>query len=138
MTDASVTLRGAFIAKSASTRRVTGWASVVTKNGVPVIDRQGDIMDMDNLRDTVEKFLDSERTGGYMHERLPDGKTRRIGKIVDSFIIDEAVAKALKMDTDQEGWIISIKVEDDVIWKKVENGEIAGFSISGYGVSVDA
>jgi hypothetical protein len=29
-------------------------------------------------------------------------------------------------------WMVSIKIEDDTIWKKVKDGKLNGFSVQGY------
>lgn len=130
MTD-NIRMNGVIVAKNEETRRVTGWGSVVSKGGVPYVDRQGDIIPMAVLRDAVEEFMGSARTGGYMHETSKNGETRTIGKVVDSFIIDAQVAKAIGMDTDLEGWLISIKVENDEVWDAIKRGDIGGFSVGG-------
>ena len=117
---------------------VTGWASVVTKGGMPVVDLQGDLIDVRDLRKAVEGFLDGSRDAGYMHSRGEDGELHRIGKIVDSLIITKDVAATLGMDTDQEGWIISMRVENDRVWDMVKGGELSMFSIGGVARKVEA
>lgn len=114
-------------------REVTGWASVVSKGGKPYVDHQGDIIDMANLRAAVEKFMDAVRTGGYMHQTTEDGKVIPVGKIVGSLIVDRDMARALKMDTDLEGWLITMKVLDDNVWGQVKAGMLTGFSIGAMG-----
>jgi hypothetical protein len=114
-------------------RIVTGWASVTTKAGQPVVDMQGDMIDIADLRKAVEDFMDGSKDGGYMHTRDDGGRLHRIGKVVGSMVIDTATAKALGMTTDQEGWIISLRVEDDTVWKQVKDGTLAAFSIGGRG-----
>lgn len=131
--DADFSFSAPFQKVSDELRLVTGWASVVTKGGRPVIDLQGDMIDMADLRSAVEDFLDGSRDGGYMHSRDAQGNLHRIGKIVGSLIVDAATAKALNMATDQEGWIITMRVLDDTVWKQVKDGTLAAFSIGGRG-----
>lgn len=124
---------GQFLKVNEDKRLVTGWASVCTKGGKPLVDHHGDIIDIENLREVVEDFMDSERTGGYMHEQKSDGSTVRIGKIVGSLIVDEDVAKSLGMDAGTTGWLITMRVESDTVWKKVKDGTLRAFSIGGRG-----
>lgn len=131
MTDFTLTVP--IIKLNADKRLCTGWASVVTKGGVPVVDLQGDMIDMDDLRKAVEGFLDGSRDAGYMHQTDAAGTTHRIGKIVGSLVVDADTAKALKMDTDMEGWIITMRVDNDEVWNMVKSGELAAFSIGGRG-----
>ena len=137
MTD-SIELHGEIVQKNDELRQVTGWASVVTKGGKPYTDLQGDRVTMKSLRDAVEKFMDDQRVGGYMHQRDGNGEIQKIGKIIGSLIVDADIAQALKMDTDLEGWLITMKVESDEVWDLVKAGEIAGFSIGGIGVRREA
>lgn len=110
-----------------SRRMVYGWASVVTKDGASVEDRQGDVMDIDNLRDSVHEFMDS-RVGKTMHT----GK--ETGEIVDSFVFDAEVQAAFGVNFGCEGWMVGYKVKDDAVWKRVESGELRAFSIGGEGL----
>lgn len=110
-----------------SRRMVYGWASVVTKDGQAVEDRQGDVMDIDNLRDNVHDFMAS-RVGKTMHT----GK--ETGEIVDSFVIDAEVAAAFGVNFGCEGWMVGYKVKDDAVWKRVQSGELRAFSIGGEGI----
>lgn len=119
-------------------RLVFGWASVVTKGGRPVIDLQDDMIEVGELRKAVEAFMDGSRDAGYMHERGDDGKVHRIGKIVDSLVVTADVAKALGIATDQEGWIIGVRVESEDVWKRVKAGELSAFSIGGMAARIEA
>lgn len=116
-----------------SRQMVYGWASVVTKDGTTVQDRQGDLMDMDNLRDVVHDFM-ANRTGNTMHEPDAAGNIVKTGEIVDSFVWDAEVAAAFGVDFGCEGWMVGYKVEDADVWKRVLKGELKAFSIEGPGV----
>jgi hypothetical protein len=110
-----------------SRRTVYGWASVVTKDGAIVDDRQGDRMNIDELREVVHEFMDS-RVGKTMHTG------RETGEIVDSFVIDAEVAAAFGVNFGCEGWMVGYKVKDDAVWKRVQSGELRAFSIGGEGL----
>jgi hypothetical protein len=111
-----------------STRMVYGWASVVTKDGADVEDLQKDVMDIGNLRETVHTFIREERVGKTMH----DGP--QTAEVLDSFVFDAEVQKALGVDFGCEGWLVGYYVTDDDVWKRVESGELAAFSIGGDGI----
>lgn len=114
-------------------RLVTGWASVVTENGNQLVDRQGDVMKIDNLRDVVHQFVLTSRTGGVMHQTDASGNVVKIGEIVDSFIFDDDLQQALGVNFGKTGWLATIKVLDDATWARVKSGELTAFSIGGTG-----
>lgn len=107
-----------------------GWASVCTDNGQTVVDSQGDMIDISDMREAVHKFM-GNRTAGEMHDKMG------IGEIVDSLVIDKDVAKALGMPDNREGWFIGMKITDNDVWQKFKSGELKAFSIGGKGVRED-
>lgn len=110
----------------ASRRMIYGWGSVVTKGGAVVSDRQGDEMDMDNLREKVHEFMDV-RKGDALHTR------DEVGEVVDSFVMDSEVAAAFGVDFGREGWMVGYRINKgaagDRVLKRVESGELSAFSI---------
>jgi hypothetical protein len=48
-------------------RQVFGWASVCSRGGRPVIDKQGDIIPVNELEPAVYEYVLSNREGGDMH-----------------------------------------------------------------------
>jgi len=109
-------------------RIVYGWASIVTKAGEPVVDLQGDVIDPAELVRATTEFMKSVRTAKQMHE---GGK---IGTVVHSFPITNEIAKSLGLQTENEGWIVGMHIEDDAVWKSVKDGHLKSFSIGGSGV----
>lgn len=114
-------------ADSAEPPVVYGWGSVVTERGVPVIDRQGDVIDILELRKAVHEFVRESRTLGAMHETFGHGE------VVDSFVLPQAVQQALGFDLGREGWIVGVRVTDPVVAKRVRAGELRSFSLGGSG-----
>ena len=108
-------------------RLVYGWASVISKNGTPIIDRQGDVLNSDDLREAVHDFM-KHRTAGDMHGELG------IGEVVESFVLDANVQKSLGIDLGMEGWYVGVHVPNDAVWDKVRKGEYKAFSIGGTAV----
>lgn len=105
-------------------RMVYGWASVISKSGAPIIDRQDDVLSSDDLREAVHDFM-KHRTAGDMH------RTLGIGEVVESFVFDAAVQKSLGIDLGMEGWYVGVHVPNDEVWEKVKKGEYKAFSIGG-------
>lgn len=106
-------------------RMVWGWASVITENGVPVVDRQGDVIKADTLMKAATDFMLSMRVTKEMHM---GGK---VGEFVHSLPLTKEIGEALGIKSDKEGWIVACKVYDDEVWQKVKSGELKAFSIGG-------
>jgi len=106
-------------------RMVYGWASVVTENGEPVIDRQGDIIEADTLVKAVNEFMEHVRVGKAMHVG------EQVGTVVHSLPITKEIGDSLGIQSDREGWVVAYKVFDDDVWAMVKSGELAAFSIGG-------
>lgn len=106
-------------------RIIYGWASVATDKGVPVVDLQGDIIEMSTLEKACNEFMEFVRVGKTMH--VGD----QTGVVIHSMPISESIAKAFDIQSDREGWIVGYKVYDDNVWKMVKSGELRAFSIGG-------
>lgn len=106
-------------------RMVYGWASVITENGIPVVDTQGDVIKAETLVKAATEFMLSARVAKDMHS---GGK---IGEFVHSMPITKEIADALGISSDKEGWIVACKVYDNAVWDKVKSGELKAFSIGG-------
>lgn len=108
-------------------RMVTGWASVIEENGVPVIDHQEDVMTEKELVKSAHGFMRDYRASKAMHE---GGK---IGEVVESVVFTKDLQQALGIDLGKIGWLIKVHVTNDLVWKRVKKGELRSFSIGGYG-----
>ena len=118
-------VEGKFLKVDDEQRMVFGWASVITENGEPVVDRQGDVIGSETLVKAVNEFMEHVRVGKAMH------KGEQTGTIVHSFPITKEYGEALGIQSDREGWIVAYKVHDDAVWAMVKSGELAAFSIGG-------
>lgn len=112
-------------------RIVYGWASVVTEKGEPVVDRQGDVIEAENLVKAVNNFMEHVRVGKTMHVG------EQTGMVLHSLPVTKEISEALGIQTDREGWIVAYKVYDDAVWEMVKSGELAAFSIGGRAVKED-
>jgi len=106
-------------------RLVYGWASVVSENGEEVIDRQGDIINSDQLVIAAQKFITESRKALVMHQGSPKGE------VVESLVFTEQVQKVLGIELGKVGWFIVMKIHDDAVWQNVKAGELKAFSIGG-------
>lgn len=106
-------------------RMVYGWASVITENGVPVVDRQGDVIEAETLVKAVNDFMEHVRVGKAMHTG------EQVGVVVHSLPVTKEIGEALGIHSDREGWVVAYKVYDDSVWQMVKSGELAAFSIGG-------
>lgn len=108
-----------------------GWATIITKNGEPVVDLQGDVISSEELVTATTEFMKSERNSLNMHEGSP------IGQVVHSFPLTADIAKSLGIQTENEGWLVGIHVSDDATWNSVKDGSLSAFSIGGSATRVD-
>jgi Putative phage serine protease XkdF len=110
---------------------IFGWASVVEKDGVAVIDKQGDIIPVEELENAAYDFTLYSRDGGDMHDR------RGVAKLVESMVFTTEKQKALGIDLKQVGWWVGFKVTDKELWAAHKRGERPEFSIGGAAVPTE-
>jgi len=99
-------------------------------------DFQGDVMSdtevvkachsyMKNLAKNLQQGQGTSEEHSYF-----DG----VGYVIESVIdTDGSIAKAHGAEEHPGGWWIGLQVENDEIWKSIEEGEITGYSIGGSG-----
>jgi len=112
-------------------RKVFGWASVSTVNGEHVIDKQDDIVPIDEIEKAAHEFALYTREMGDMHREVG------VGKLIESWIFSKERAERMgtyaKNDRGEpiEGWAVGFYVQNDSLWKALKNGERPDFSIGG-------
>ena len=109
----------------AERRIVYGYASVISKDGVPIVDRQGDIISADELEKAASDFMLGARFGKTMHKGDPTTT------IIHSFPMTDETKKAYNIESPYEAWLIAVKVHDDETWEMVKSGNLKDFSIGG-------
>jgi hypothetical protein len=119
-------------------RLAFGWASVVALNGEPVLDKQGDLIDPDEIEKAAYKYMLESRKGGEMHKRqmsaTGEDEPVHVADIVESFVVTpEKIEKMGLPESMPQGWWVGYKVHDDEAWEKVKKGDYKGFSIHGRG-----
>lgn len=86
----------------------------------------------DTVRKASELFLmrSNQNNATLEHAKDIDGMS-----VVESWIIDDSKTDKSQLygfDLPKGTWMISMKVNNDDIWKRVKSGEVKGFSIEGY------
>lgn len=114
-------------ANSEGGKYVRGWASVVSMDGEPVEDFDGDRIEMAELRKAAHAFVKDHRVAKAMH------KGTSVGEVVESVIIDDEFARAVGVDDTRRGWWIGMEITDEAVRKRVRDGELKAFSIGGQG-----
>lgn len=109
---------------------IFGWASIVTKAGMPVIDKQGDIIPVHELEKAAYDFVLSSRQHGDMHVDVGTGR------LVESLVFTAEKQKAMGIDLGHEGWWTGFKVESPAVLDACGRGERPEFSIGGEAVPI--
>ncbi len=116
---------------------VFGWASVTHINGEVVIDKQGDIIESDELEKAVYDYVRHCREQGDMHER------RDVGRLIESTVYTAEKAEkcgitAFDPTTGEQifGWYVGFKVSAPDVWKRIRSGALPEFSIGGRAIRV--
>ena len=112
-------------------RLVFGWLSIIERNGQPVVDLQGHVIEAAELEAAAYDFTLNSRIVGEMHERLAVGEG-----LVESMVFTKEKQDTLGIDLGQIGWWVGFKVDADV-FAKIKSGELAAFSIGGKAVLED-
>lgn len=141
-----VTFTGTFSKFDDDKRLAFGWANVSKLNGIPVVDRQGDYVAIEDIEDAAYHYVKHSRVGGDMHRRV-GGKSvgtidrpHQVATLVESMVFDDAKCDALGLPEEfPRGWWIGMHVDDDEAWEMAKDGRRTGFSIHGKGIrkSVD-
>ena len=87
----------------------------------------------ETIRKISEKFLREKHTDKTNLEHTPINLSDVY--VIESWIIDDPESdKSTKFgyNLPKGTWMVSMKVEDDKVWKSVKQGNIKGFSVEGY------
>ena len=112
-------------------RQVFGWAIPLQKDGSPVTDLQGDMVDLPTLEFAAYDFVLHSREAGEMHEEGDKGR------LIESFVASAEKYSALGVqnpDADKGWWVGFVLTEDT--YKRVKSGALPMFSIQGVGERV--
>jgi hypothetical protein len=113
---------------------VRGWAYVAADEMGKVVDYSGDLLGgptveegMQEVRKMAHEFICDFRQARVIH------KGRVIGEVVESVIIDDALAEVLGITNKRRGWWIGMQVHDKAVQKRIRSNELRQFSIGGKG-----
>jgi hypothetical protein len=112
-------------------RLIFGWASVVEKDGKMVVDKQGDIIPVEELETAAYQFTLDSRDHGDMHKQVGTGR------LVESMVFSHEKQQALGINLGQVGWWVGFHVHDDDLWSKHKRGDRPEFSIGGAAIPVE-
>lgn len=111
-------------------RKIFGWASVAALDGNLVVDKQGDIIPVDELEKAAHDFVLYSRQQGDMHSAIG------VGKLIGSLVFTEEKAQCGLVAKDEtgraiNGWWVEFLVDGD-FWKLYKDGLRLEFSIGGH------
>ncbi len=109
-----------------------GWASVMTKGGELIIDKQGHAIPPEEMEPAAYNYVLNSRLQGDMHDQIG------VGRLVESMMFTKQKQDALGIDLGMEGWWTGFKVDDADVWAAHKRGERAEFSIGGSGHLIPA
>lgn len=111
-------------------RYVSGWLSVIEKDGKVIEDTQGDRMSMETLRKGVHKYMRGSRVIKKQHTG------DQVGEMVEIVMIDDDFVKALGATTTKRGAWGTAEITDTELQKAVVAKEVTGWSMGGKGKRV--
>lgn len=97
-------------------------------------DLQGDVMKAEDIELSAHAWMEDSQAGGQMHTEIVKGAC-----VVESFLApaDFEVDTADGIETVKKGsWVLAMRWPED-IWKRIEDGELTGYSVGGQGVRLD-
>src|SRR5574340_804681 len=118
MSEISYTIFGEIAKTEIDKQQIFGWASVISENGSPVEDTQGDIISESDLEKSAYSFALNSRNAGEMHQR-----TRGVGRMIESMVFTPEKQKALGISLGKVGWWVGFKIDDPDVWEKIKSGE---------------
>jgi hypothetical protein len=110
-------------------RLVFGWASIVSRDGELIVDKQGDSIPLSELEDAAYAYVMRSRDMSEMHLR------KGIGRLVESVVLSREKQRALGFDLGFEGWWVGFKCNDPDVWARIKSGDLGEFSIGGRALS---
>ncbi len=108
-------------------RLVFGWFSVIEQDGIPIVDKQDDIIEESELEKAAYDFVLNARIAGDRHVR------KGIGRLVSSIVFTKEMQGLLGINLGKVGWFGGFKIDDDDVWNAIKSGNYLAFSIGGRG-----
>ena len=117
-------------------KRIVTGACMIPNQEILRLDAEGKPYFVFFTEDTVAKAQEvfakygKTKTTNFEHE----DSTLEGATVIESWIVKDPKndkSNALGFDVPVNTWMVSYKVDNDELWKKVKNGEVNGFSIEG-------
>lgn len=127
---------GEIVKADSDKRQVFGWANVSELDGHEVVDRQGDIVPIEELEKAAYRYVLDCRIGGDQHARIAKADTapKHTADLIESMVFTDEKVKALGLPDDfPRGWWVGMQVKDDQTWQLIKSGARTGFSVHGAG-----
>ena len=121
-------------------RLVFGWLYVSKRvDGTDVVDHSGETIAPTTLEKAAYAFVLDARTGGLMHRKGADGKTRAVARLVESVVFtpEKRAAMGLADGTVPDGLWTGWKVDDDEAWDGIKSGRYTMLSLGGRAVRAE-
>lgn len=135
--EVDVEIAGEFTKFDDAKRQAFGWASITKVNGVPVVDRQDDYIDISDLEDAAYKYVHKSRVGGDMHRRNGD-VPHKVSDMIESMVFTPEKIEKMGLPEDfPQGWWVGYQIHDEDTWEQVRKRGRTGFSIHGKGIRRD-
>jgi phage head maturation protease len=119
-----------------SEKKILMGAALIPNKKIPRLDKENKVYSIYFSEETVRKaselFLmnSNQNNATYEHDKKLKGMS-----VVESWIIDDSKSDKSRFygfDLPKGTWMISMKVNNDDVWKDVKEGKVKGFSIEGY------
>lgn len=118
--------------------QVFGWCSISKKDGVDVVDLQGDMIPIEEIETAAYSYMLNSRKGGNQHQRVNKGfvedEPLHVSDIIESVVFTPEKIEKMGLPADfPQGWWIGQQIHDKETWHQVKTGQRKGFSIHGKG-----
>jgi hypothetical protein len=92
-----------------------------------IVDSQGDFSTAEEIRKACWRFMKQARTTNSID-------VEHDGSLTTCYVVENFIARKGDPDFIADGWVLGIHIPDKELWKKVEDGELNGFSMEALGL----
>ncbi len=112
----------------ADRQMVFGWASVSTRDGQLIVDKQNDIIEPHELENAAYEYVMHSRDGGEMHIK------KGVAQCIESCVLTNEKQSAMGISLPHEAWWVGFLVNDADTWSKYKDGTYSEFSVGGLAI----